>query len=524
MEQGEEIMTHRSPMRPRAYLGAALAFLALGLVAGLGISGAWNWNASGRAETAAAPAATVPGLPLKDDLESPFVTVVERALPAVVHISTLQQSPGGQGSAELYEGPFGDMLDRMFPDRRRAPELRRSRPSSGSGFLFDPDGRILTNNHVVDNATDITVTLVDKRTFKAKVVGQDPATDVAVIQIKAPNNVPVLPLGDSDRIRVGDWAIAIGTPLGELEGTVTAGIISAKGRSALNIVGGGPDYQDFIQTDASINFGNSGGPLMNIRGEVIGINTAINPSGQGIGFAIPINLAKRVAEQLVAHGKVVRGYMGVLPGELTPDLAASFGIDQNSGILIEQVVDDSPAARAGFRRGDIVTKFDGHPVHNVTDFRLRVADTPVDDRVPVEVLRDGKKHTLHVTLADREVQLASQSGPSGPSGEDSEDVAQLGLGVRQMTREDRADYGGEEGVLVADVELGSDAAQKGIDPGDLVLEVNGRRIRSTEDFERAMSEAKGSGRPVRLLVGELQRNGQLTTRFVALRFEGDESR
>ncbi len=517
-------MSDRPVLRPKAYLATALAFLGIGLVVGLGVSGAWNWNTAGEAQSSARSGVAAPGLPVTDELESPFVRIVERALPAVVHISTLQ-TPGGDDAAEMYEGPFGDMLDRMFPDRERAPQMRRSRPSSGSGFLIDRDGRILTNNHVVDNASDITVTLMDQRTFKAKVVGQDPATDVAVIQIKPPADLPVLPLGDSDRIRVGDWAIAIGTPLGELEGTVTAGIISAKGRSALNIVGGGPDYQDFIQTDASINFGNSGGPLMNIRGEAIGINTAINPSGQGIGFAIPINLAKRVAEQLVAHGKVVRGYMGVLPGELTPDLAESFGIDQDAGILINEVVDGSPAARAGFRRGDIVTKFDGRVIRDVTDFRLKVADTPVDDRVPVEILRGGKPITLYVTLADREVQLASQTGPArGTDRGTPQEIEQLGLGVREMTREDRADFNGEEGLLVEDVLPGSPAAEKGLAPGDLILEVNGTGVIRAQDFDRAMAQAKESGRPARLLVGRLQRNGQLVTSYVALRFEGDEQR
>ena len=517
-------MSDRPVLRPKAYLASAAAFLAIGLVVGLGVSGFGNWNSQGSAEPSATVLAQALPLPVTDELESPFVMVVERSLPAVVHISSVQASRGGGStSPDAYEGPFGDMLRRMFPERQQAPQ-RRSRPSSGSGFIIDNDGRILTNNHVVENATEITVTLLDKRQFKAKIVGQDPATDVAVIQIKAPRDIPTLPLGDSDKIRVGDWAIAIGTPLGELQGTVTAGIISAKGRSALNIVGGGPDYQDFIQTDASINFGNSGGPLMNIRGEVVGINTAINPSGQGIGFAIPINLAHRVAEQLVAHGKVVRGYMGVLPGELTPDLAESFGIDQNSGILINEVVDDSPASRAGFHRGDIVTSFDRHPIGDVTDFRLKVADTPVDDRVPVEVLRDGKKMTLYVTLADRDVQLASQPGGDQPQGGESPGQIQLlGIQVREMTREDRSDYNNEQGVLIEDIDPDSQAAEKGLLPGDIIVEVNGQSVRTAADFEGAMKAAKDDGRPARLLVGRLQQNGQVITSYVAIRFEGDDT-
>jgi S1-C subfamily serine protease len=201
---------------------------------------------------------------------------------------------------------------------------------------MDRQGHILTNNHVVRDASDITVTLSDHRKFKAKVVGTDPSTDVAVIKIVADGDLPVVPLGDSDDVRIGDWAIAIGNALGELEGTLTVGVISAKGRSNLSIVGGAPAYQNFIQTDASINFGNSGGPLLNIRGEAIGINTAINPTGSGIGFAIPINIAKHISEQLIAHGKVTRGYLGIVPQELTPELAESWGMKSVKGILVRE--------------------------------------------------------------------------------------------------------------------------------------------------------------------------------------------
>jgi Do/DeqQ family serine protease len=378
---------------------------------------------------------------------------------------------------------------------------------------------------VVSEADEITITLLNNHTYKAEIVGQDPATDVAVIRIKPREELPCLKLGNSDGIRVGDWAIAIGNPLGELSGTVTAGIISAKGRSALNIMGGGPDYQDFIQTDASINFGNSGGPLMNIRGEVIGINTAINPSGQGIGFAIPINMARNVALQLVAHGKVVRGYMGVLPGEITPDLAESFGIDENMGVLINQVVPESPADRAGFERGDIVVAFDGKNITDVTDFRLKVADTPVEKRVRVDVLRDGKNKALYVTLADREVALAAQQGQPEPSeGGDSEPEAavELGMSVRNMSREDRDDYGSELGVIVDDVAPGSVADGAGVIPGSLILEVNGQGIGSSRDFSSSMETARKSKRPVRLLVGVMTNSGDLFPQYIALRFPDSE--
>src|SRR5437762_9139798 len=237
-------------------------------------------------------------------------------------------------------------------------------PSSGSGFIIDREGRVLTNNHVVRDAETIKVTLNDGRTFKATTVGTDPATDVAVIKIDG-TNLPVLPLGDSDQLRIGDWAIAIGNPLGDLRGSVTVGIVSAQGRSNLNIFGGTPDFQDFIQTDASINFGNSGGPLCNIRGEAIGINTAINPSGQGIGFAIPINLARHVADQLVAHGKVSRAMLGVNLADLTPEIAEGFGIHGDQGVVIQEVLKNQPAERAGIRRNDVIVEFEGQPVSDV---------------------------------------------------------------------------------------------------------------------------------------------------------------
>src|SRR5207249_1050624 len=260
-----------------------------------------------------------------------------------------------------FEGPYGDFFKRLFPDQpnqqQQRPKTQQRVPSSGSGFIFTKDGRILTNNHVIRDASDITVILNDKRKFKAKVVGADPSTDVAVIKIDGDENLPVVPLGDSEDVRIGDWAVAIGNALGELSGTLTVGVISGKGRTNLSIVGGAPAYQDFIQTDASINFGNSGGPLLNIHGEAIGINTAINPSGEGIGFAIPINMAKHISGQLIAHGKVTRGWLGIAPQELTPELADSWGLRNVSGVLVASVSQDTPADSAGFHVKDVITEF-----------------------------------------------------------------------------------------------------------------------------------------------------------------------
>ena len=236
--------------------------------------------------------------------------------------------------------------------------------------------------------------LLDESEYEAEVVGADPNTDIAILKIEDDHDLPLVRLGDSESIRIGDWAIAIGNPFGRLEGTVTVGVISAKGRSALSIVGGTPALQDFIQTDASINFGNSGGPLVNIKGEAVGMNTAINPLGQGIGFAIPINLVRHVADEIIEHGKVAWGYLGVLPQEITRDLAEALGVEPRSGILVGSVVEDAPAERAGIRRGDIIIKFNGTEVGDVDQFRLKVAETGVDREVPVVVLRDGDRRTF----------------------------------------------------------------------------------------------------------------------------------
>jgi Do/DeqQ family serine protease len=512
---GGSEMREPTLLRPRAFLAAGLGFLVIGVAIGLALSGSLQLNPTTEAQSRA----TIAPAPASGSLESPFTAVVERALPAVVLIEARKKTSRSTTTDE--QDPF-EMFRRMMPNTPH-PRLPDTYPSSGSGFVFDRAGRILTNNHVVRDAEEITVTLTDKRTFKATIVGQDAPTDVAVIQLTSREDLPTLPLGDSDAIRVGDWAIAVGNPLGELQGTVTAGIISAKGRSALNIMGGGPDYQDFIQTDAAINFGNSGGPLLNIRGEVVGINTAINQSGQGIGFAIPINLAKHIAEQLLAHGKVVRGYMGVLPSELTPDLAESYGLKTTEGVVVSQVVKDSPAARAGLKEGDIVTAFDGRKIKDLTDFRLKVADAPVDKSVRVDLLRNGQPRSLYVTLANRDVSLASQQGGRAPSEDDggsagdTQAASNLGLDVRAMTQSERGEIG-EDGVVVRDVAEGSVAADQGIEPGDLILQVNGSVITDRGAFQAEMRRAASSKRPARLLMGRVLDDGSLTTRFVALRF------
>jgi len=483
---------------PRHYFLGATALIALGLMLGLGLSAGLNLPRVSHASSSIALAANTasPDLP-----ESPFVSVVDKALPAVVFIDVTKKvgGEGGDSSDEFMKRFFGQPM----PRQQRVP-------SSGSGFIIDDQGRILTNNHVVRDAESIKVTLNDGRTFKATTVGTDPATDVAVIKIEG-SRLPVLPLGDSDKLRIGDWAIAIGNPLGDLRGSVTVGIISAQGRSNLNIFGGTPDYQDFIQTDASINFGNSGGPLCNIRGEAIGINTAINTSGQGIGFAIPINLAKHVAEQLVAHGTVKRAAMGVTLANMTPEIAEGFGLGDQQGVIIQSIVDGSPAAKAGLRRNDVIVDMDGTPVTDLSKFRLRIADTPVGTRVKLGLLRDGKRLTADVTLSDRDLTIANNQ----PQVKGEDDTADdIGMTVRDMTASERTELKVDSGVRVTDVVDGSEAEDKDIQPGDVIEEVNRMPVKNAADFKAQVAKVRKSGKPLVMIINRNQ-----STRFETLKLD-----
>ncbi len=481
---------------PRHYFLGAAALITAGLVLGLGLSVSLNLPRASRATNVqlAAVSNTAP-LP-----ESPFVAVIDRALPAVVFIDVTKKV-GGEA---------GDQSDEFMKRFFGQPMQRQQRvPSSGSGFIIDKDGRILTNNHVVKDAETIKVTLNDGRTFKATTVGTDQATDVAVIKIEG-SNLPVLPLGDSERLRVGDWAIAIGNPLGDLRGSVTVGIISAQGRNNLNIFGGTPEYQDFIQTDASINFGNSGGPLCNVRGEAIGINTAINTSGQGIGFAIPINLAKHIAEQLVAHGTVKRAMMGVTLANMTPEIAEGFGLGNQQGVIIQNVFKGSPAERAGLQRNDVIIDMNGQPVSDRDKFRLKIADTPSGTKVKLGLLRDGKRVATDVTLTDKDDALANaQIAP--PAGEDAGDI---GMTVRNLTASERTELKAQSGVLVTEVAEDSEAQGKDIQANDIIEEVNRVPVNSAADFRAQVAKVRKAGKPVVLIV---TRNG--ASRFETLKLD-----
>jgi serine protease Do len=397
--------------------------------------------------------------------------------------------PGDQGPG----GPFGQQQNPFDQFRRFFGQIphQYKQHGLGSGVIVSPDGYILTNNHVAGHADEIHVRLLDKREFTAKVVGKDSKTDLALIKIDTKQPLPVAPLGDSNSAEVGDWVVAIGSPFG-FNSTVTAGIISAKGRAL------GGNYDDFIQTDASINPGNSGGPLFNAKGQVIGINTAIyssTGSNAGIGFAIPIDIAKQVMQQLKEHGKVVRGWLGVEIQEVTPDLAQSFNLPTPEGALVANVEKEGPALKAGVQRGGIIVKFNGLPVQDEHQLPELVAQTPIGDTVPVEVIRNGKHITIPVKVAElKEEQIASAKS--------EEPGSNWGLQVQSITPEvaNQLNLNNTKGVVVRGVQPDSPAADAGIQQGDVVLEVNHAKVNSVDDFLSAAKQAKKDKNSALLLV------------------------
>jgi len=368
---------------------------------------------------------------------------------------------------------------------QRGPQQQRER-GLGSGVIVSADGYILTNNHVIDKATDIKVTLADKRQLTGKVVGADPKTDIAVVKINA-TGLPTITLGDSSKIHVGDYAFAIGNPFGVGE-TATMGIISATGRNGLDI----ENYEDFIQTDAAINPGNSGGALLNARGELIGINTAILSGGsggnQGIGFAIPINMAKYVMDQILKNGKVVRGYIGVIPQEVTPTLAKAFNVPAERGALVGDVESNSPGAKAGLQRGDVVTELNGQPVDGPNDLRLKVGTMTPGTTLHLKVDRAGQSHDINVVLGE----VPSEKSAANER-ENSAGASPLqGVQVQDLTDDIRQQIGvpsGTKGVVVSDVANSSPAADTGLQRGDVIEQINHQNVTSVSDYQRIIERA-----------------------------------
>ncbi|MDO3378531.1 DegQ family serine endoprotease [Geoalkalibacter halelectricus] len=417
-----------------------------------------------------------------------FSQLAEQMMPSVVNIST---SKTVQRRSPVMPGPGGDLFDEFFERFFRGmPEQRpRQQQSLGSGFIISADGYILTNDHVVNGADEIKVRLADGRSFDAHIKGTDTKLDLALLKIDTGETLPVAPLGDSDDLKIGEWVMAIGNPFG-LNQTVTVGIVSAKGR----VIGAGP-YDDFIQTDASINPGNSGGPLFNMRGEVVGINTAIVAHGQGIGFAIPINAAQIVLPQLREEGRVTRGYLGVQIQPVTDELAASFGLKESRGALVVDVIAGTPAEEAGLQRGDIILEFDGRKIDSHNDLPRLVAATPVGKQSRLKIWRDGRTRDMRITVG----RLGEEAPPvERPAVGESD---KLGLTLGELTAEQarRFDLEGKQGALITEIEPGGPAAAANLRPGDLIVEVSGRSISSTAELQQILATVS-TDQVLRLLV------------------------
>lgn len=410
-----------------------------------------------------------------------FADIVEKLKPAVVNINTTKTIRAGG----RYRTPFGDQspfdryfggdefFERFFGD---IPQREFKQKSLGSGFIISPDGYIFTNNHVVEQSEKIRVKLSDGREYDARIIGRDAKTDIALIKIKPSDSLPVVEIGDSEKLRVGDWVLAIGNPFG-LEQTVTAGIVSAKGR----VIGAGP-YDNFIQTDASINPGNSGGPLFNLEGKVIGINTAIVAQGQGIGFAIPISMAKDMLPDLKAKGKVTRGWMGISVQDITEDMAKSFKLKDINGAIVAEVFAGDPADRAGLKAGDIIVEVNGKKIKDTHELLMMIASFRVGENVRVKVLRDGQEKSFNVVVGERrdqpEVALSPKAAPD------------LGLSVQELTPEIARYLGIKEtkGIIVVDVEPGSPADEVGIQPQDIILQVNRVPVSTMREYAREVAK------------------------------------
>jgi serine protease Do len=467
-----EQFLHSKRLRRLIVAAVALPFCLMALVA------ATAFNRTGAAEAERLGTRTQEVLPGRA-IPGSFADLIQQLTPTVVNIKVARVANAGDSPwSQMPEGPFGEFFQRFAPHMPRSPEPFQQQ-GTGSGVIISADGYIVTNHHVVDDAEAVTVTLADQRELQAQVVGRDAKTDLAVLQVEAKERLPVAPLGVSEALQVGDWVIAIGNPFG-LTHTVTAGIVSAKDR----VLGAGP-YDDFIQTDASINPGNSGGPLFNTRGEMVGINTAIVPQGQGIGFAIAVNTAKPLIPQLVSKGEVTRGYLGVNVQSITPALAQALTLKDRKGALVADVMSGTPAERAGLKRGDVIVALNGKDVDSSRDLPAMVAGTPVGEEVTLTVVRQGKQQELPVTVGKLPATEVRAESPSQTR------QGQWGLQLQDITpqRAERRGLKADHGALVVGVQPGSPAAEAGLRTGDVILEVNRQAVESVQDVREALASA-----------------------------------
>lgn len=492
-----------------ALLTAAL--LVVGIVVGMGVTAWAGHPVFGAPKAAPMLVSGGDGQPVEaSNSAMGYASILKPALSAVVNISSskIVKTPGGTPFGPLFNDPFFRQFfgDQFFHGNQMPREQREQ--SLGSGVIVRPDGYILTNNHVIEGATEIKVFLPDKRQFKGKIVGSDPKTDVAVVRIET-KNLPALAMGESSKIQVGDLAFAIGDPFGIGE-TATMGIVSATGRNGLDI----EDYEDFIQTDAAINPGNSGGALVNARGDLIGINTAIITGGgggnQGIGFAIPIDMARRVMDEILKTGKVVRGYLGIVIQEVTPALAKGFNVPQGKGALIGVVTAGGPADKAGLQKGDVIEQLNGQTVNGVNELRLQIASMTPGTVAHLKILRNGEERDVSVTLGE----LPGKTGQSGPSSL-SDNTLMDGVEVDNLTPSAAQDLGVQpttKGVVVTNVALGTPASDAGLQRNDVIEEINRHPVPSVTEYERVLRQA---GRHTLVLL--VNRGGQ--TSFVVVERE-----
>jgi serine protease Do len=444
----------------------AISCLAVGLVVASGL----NWTRASAAQTLTAKTPAALATPAAKPTS--FAALAKKLSPSVVNIKVVKVEKVGFNRPDIAipDGPFGDMVKKFFQEMPQAPESRKAL-GAGSGVIISKDGYILTNNHVVEGAKEVTVTLANHQEYKARVVGRDPKTDLAVLKIKTDKSLPAVTMGDSDQLQVGDWVVAIGNPFG-LNNTVTSGIVSAKGR----VIGAGP-YDNFIQTDASINPGNSGGALLNMQGELVGINTAIIPNGQGIGFAIPVNTAKPLVPQLISKGEVTRGYLGVNIQNITPELAKAMHLQDRKGALVADVVPGGPADQGGIKRGDVIIAYNGKAVEDSHHLPPLVAATPVNQEATVTILRNGKEQKLSMKVGRLPGDKAASAQPLHPA------AGKWGLQLRDVNPQMAQRYRLKEdkGVVVTGVEPGSRAEAAGLQRGDLILEVNRQPVNSVKE-------------------------------------------
>jgi len=458
-----------------ALTSVAVSCLAIGLV----VSASMNWTRPVVAQNQINPSqgaivATV-------SRPESFSGLAEKLSPSVVNIKVEMVEKAGfnRPEMEIPDGPMGDLFKRFFEEMPQAPPSRRTQ-GAGSGVVIGKEGYILTNNHVVEGAKEVTVTFANQKEYKAQVVGRDPKTDLAVLKIKSKETFPAVTMGNSDQLKVGDWVVAIGNPFG-LNNTVTSGIVSAKGR----VIGAGP-YDDFIQTDASINPGNSGGPLINMQGELVGINTAILPNGQGIGFAIPVNTAKPLVPQLISTGAVTRSYLGVNIQSITPELAKALTLRDRKGALVADVVSGGPADQGGIKRGDVIIAYNGKVVEDSHHLPALVAATPVAQEATVTILRNGQERKLSMKVEELPGDKAASEKPLHPT------AGKWGLQLRDVNPQvaQRFHLKEEKGAVVAGLEPGSRAAEAGRPPGDLILEVNRQPVGSVKDVLNNIDRSK----------------------------------